>query len=134
MEVYTTQSIYNDVVYTIHWRYGAVDQSTSYSAEVYGIQSVAPYNPDSGSFISYSDLTKSVVVGWLTASMGEEKINDLTASLDQQIDQQISPSVMILPNPWEIPTPTPTPSPTSETPIYPTFGLTPEPTPTPSST
>ena len=113
MEAYTTQSIYNDVVYTIHWRYGAVDQSTSYSAEVYGAQTVAPYNPDSGSFIPYSELTKPIVIGWLTSSLGEERINNLTASLDQQIQQQISPSVVVLPNPWEMPTPTPSPTPSA---------------------
>jgi hypothetical protein len=100
MEAYTTQSIYNDVVYIIHWRYGAVDQSTSHSAEVYGMQTVAPYNPDSGSFIPYSELTKPIVVGWLTSSMGEARVNELTASLDSQIEAQINPVKLTLAPPF----------------------------------
>jgi hypothetical protein len=100
LEAYTTQSGYTDVVYTIHWRYKAVDQSTSYSAEVYGAQSVSPYNPDSGSFIPYDELTKPTVIGWLTGSLGEEKVNSFTASLDAQILQQMHPTTVVLPPPF----------------------------------
>lgn len=100
LEAYTTQSSYTDVVYTIHWRYRAVDQSTSHSAEVYGAQSVAPYNPDSGSFIPYDQLTKDIVVGWLTSSLGEERVGSLTSSLDSQIQSQIHPATVVLAPPF----------------------------------
>jgi hypothetical protein len=119
LEAYTTQSGYTDVVYTIHWRYRAVDQSTSYSAEVYGAQSVAPYNPDSGSFIPYDELTKPTVIGWLTGSLGEERVNALTGSLDAQIQQQIQPTSAVLPPPWDNPAPVP-PEPT---PVPPTGSM-----------
>lgn len=101
LEAYTTQSSYNDVVYTIHWRYRAVDQSTSHSAEVYGAQSVAPYNPDSGSFVPYDQLTKDIVIGWLTSSLGEERVGSLVASLDSQINQQITPTTVTLAPPFQ---------------------------------
>lgn len=123
MDAYTTASGQTDVVYNIHWRYKAVDQSTSYSAEVYGVQSVGPFNPESSSFIPFNELTKDTVVGWLTSSMGEERVNGLTGSLDAQIEQQIKPTYITLGAPWDV-TPTPTPTPTPE----PT--ATPEPTPT----
>lgn len=100
LEAYPTQSSYTDMVYNIHWRYAAVDQSTSYSAEVYGVQSVAPYNPDSGSYIPYNQLTQQIVLDWLTGAMGEEKVGNLTSSLDARIADQISPQSIILPPPW----------------------------------
>lgn len=112
LEAYATQSSYLDVVYNIHWRYNAT--TGSYSSEVYGVQSVSPYNPDSGSFIPYDQLTQEVVVGWLTESMGEDRINQLTASLDRNIEDQIKPVTLILTPPWNIaPTPPPTPEPTA---------------------
>lgn len=100
LEAYPTHSSYTDMVYNIHWRYNAVNTNPSYSAEVYGVQSVAPYNPDSGSYIPYSQLTQQTVVTWLTDAMGQERVNNLTASLDSQISKQINPESIILPPPW----------------------------------
>lgn len=117
LEAYATQSSYLDVVYNIHWRYNAT--TGSYSAECYGVQSVTPYNPDSGSFIPFDELTKDVVVGWLTGSMGEEKVNDLKAGLDTDIENQIKPVTLMLQAPWDIP-PTPTPTPTPDLTATPT--------------
>jgi hypothetical protein len=111
MDAYTTQSGYTDVVYTIHWRYRATDESGSYAAEKYGAQSVAPYNSESSSFIPFNELTKDVVVGWLTGSMGIERVGALTASLDSEINEQMYPSVISLGPPWSDPTPTPMPTP-----------------------
>lgn len=128
MDAYTKQGDYTDVVYTIHWRYNAVDQSASYSAEVYGAQSVAPYNPESGSFVPFDDLSKDVVVGWLTGSMGEDRVIELRSVLDNQINEQKNPKTIVLSPPWDRPTPTPTAGPT------PTPTAEPGPTPTPMPT
>lgn len=132
LEAYATQSSYLDVVYNIHWRLNAT--TGSYSAECYGVQSVTPYNPDSGSFIPFNELTKDTVVGWLTGSMGEEKLNSLMANLDANIEGQIKPVTLILGVPWDI-NPTPTPTPTIDPDVtatpYPSM-IPPYPTPTPS--
>jgi hypothetical protein len=126
MEAYATQSSYLDVVYTIHWRLNAT--TGSYFAECYGAQSVAPYNPDSGSFVPYNELTKDIVVGWLTGSMGESTVNNLTASLDMDIERQIKPYTITLPAPWDVPpTPTPTITPTPTPTIDPSITPTPLP-------
>jgi hypothetical protein len=121
LEVYATQSGQLDVVYNIHWRYNAT--TSSYFSEVYGVQQVSPYNPDSGSFIPYNELTENIVIGWLTDAMGQERVNQLTASLDYEIESRIRPTSLILPAPWNIP-PTPTPTPTVDP------NITPTPTPT----
>lgn len=99
IDVYKNQGSYTDVVYSIHWRLRGVDQSTSYSAEVYGVQSVAPYNPDSGSFIPYENLTEETVTTWVTDAMGE-RYGNFTSSIDTQIENEINPPTLQLAPPW----------------------------------
>jgi len=99
LEVTKQEGDYTDVVYTIHWRLKGVDQTTSHSIELYGAQSVAPYNPDSSSFIPYDQLTKETVTGWVAGSMGE-RYGQLTSSIDTRIDKIINPTTQQLLPPW----------------------------------
>lgn len=99
LEVNKNQGSYTDVVYTIHWRLNGVDQTTSHSVELYGMQSVAPYNADSGSFIPYGQLTKETITDWVVGSMGE-KYGELTSSIDARIYTIINPTTEQLPPPW----------------------------------
>lgn len=130
IDVYRQQESYTDVVYNVHWRLAGTDQSGSYSAEAYGVQSVAPYNPDSGSFIPYESLTKEIITSWVLDSMGE-RYGNLTASIDAQIENLINPPTLQLPPPWTDPTPTPLPTPEPTVTIIPTITIEPTPTPTP---
>jgi hypothetical protein len=98
-DVTKQQDDYADVVYTIHWRLSGVDQTTSHSVELYGLQPVTPYNPDSGSFIPYDQLTKETVTDWVIDSMGE-KYGELTSSINNRIDAMIAPKMEQLPPPW----------------------------------
>jgi hypothetical protein len=98
-DVTKQQGDYTDVVYTIHWRLSGVDQTTSHSVELYGLQPVTPYNPDSGSFIPYDQLTKETVTDWVIDSMGE-KYGELTSSINNRIDAMIAPKMEQLPPPW----------------------------------
>lgn len=118
IDVYPNQNSYTDVVYNVHWRLLAVDQSTSHSAEVYGTQGVPSYNPDSGSFVPYDQLTKEQVTDWVVSAMGE-RYGTYTASLDARIEDLINPPSLQLAPPWDTPTPTPSalPSPTPMPPV-----------------
>jgi hypothetical protein len=99
LEVTKQQGDYTDIVYTIHWRLNGVDQTTSHSIELYGMQSVSPYNPDSGSFIPYNQLTKETVTDWVVGSMGA-KYGELTSSIDYRIQGLIDPPTQQLAPPW----------------------------------
>ena len=99
LEVTKQQGDYTDVVYTIHWRLNGVDQTTSHSIELYGMQSVAPYSPDSGSFIACNQLTKETVAGWVIGAMGE-RYGQLTSSIDTSIYAMINPTTQQLAPPW----------------------------------
>lgn len=93
-----------DVVVTVHWRRNAtlVDGDKTYSSDVYG--SMACATPSGTDFTAYPDLTFEQVCVWLDAGLD---VPALDLNLDQQIENQINPPIIVLPNPW-IPTTTTT--------------------------
>ncbi len=124
---------HQNVVYNVHWRlYGSRQtESGSYVSDFFGVQALSPYVSGSP-FIPFENLTSEIITGWVLDSMGD-KYGNLTASLNQRIDDLINPPTLVLLPPWTTPTPSPTPSPT-ETYPQPSYPVPPEPTPTPSST
>jgi hypothetical protein len=99
LECYPTSSGEIDVVFTAHWQLHANEEvnGTTYSATNIGTQSIPLH---SGSFIPFEELTLPVVQGWVEESMGEDQVNNLKASLAQQIQNQINPPVVTLQSPW----------------------------------
>ena len=96
LESYATSSEQTDVVFLVHWQlYGSTG---SYQAYTIGIQNVT-YNTGSV-FIPFEELTYDTVYNWMTASMGEERMNQCTASVAQQIENQINPPVLVQRAPW----------------------------------
>jgi len=90
-----------DVVVTVHWRRNAiaVDGDKTYFSDVYG--SMGCQTPSGTDFTAYPDLTFEQVCGWLDAGNDVEALN---ANLDAQIENQINPPIIVLPNPWTTPT------------------------------
>jgi len=90
-----------DVVVTVHWRRNAVavDGDKTYYANTYG--SMGCTTPSETDFTAYPDLTFEQVCGWLDAGNDVEALN---ANLDAQIENQINPPIIVLPNPWATPT------------------------------
>lgn len=90
-----------DVVVTVHWRRNAVavDGDKTYYADTYGAMACA--TPSETDFTAYPDLTFEQVCGWLDAGNDVEALN---ANLDAQIENQINPPIIVLPNPWPTPT------------------------------
>jgi hypothetical protein len=88
-----------DVVITADWRCnGTQDQ---YSGTCYGSCS---FQPPSGEFTPYEDLTQAQVLGWCYEN-GVDK-TAIEANVTQQIENQINPPVVTLPLPW-VPVPPP---------------------------
>jgi len=90
-----------DVVVTVHWRRNAVavDGDKTYYGDIYGAMGCA--TPSETDFTAYPDLTFEQVCGWLDAGNDVEALN---ANLDAQIENQINPPIIVLPNPWLPPT------------------------------
>jgi hypothetical protein len=88
-----TEGSLTDVVITADWRCnGTQDQ---YSGTCYGSCS---FQPPSGSFTPYEDLTEAQVLGWCYANGVDQAA--IEANVTQQINDQINPPVVTLPLPW----------------------------------
>jgi hypothetical protein len=103
LESYPTASGETDVVFLVHWQLYA--STGSYGASAIGTQNIATYQSGS-TFIPFNELTKDIVYGWVTSSMGSDSVEAMYASLEQQIENQINPPILVQQAPWLNPTPT----------------------------
>jgi hypothetical protein len=88
-----TEGTNTDVVITADWRCnGSQDQ---YSGTCYGSCS---FQPPSGEFTKYEDLTQEQVLGWCFANGVDQAA--IKANVTQQINDQINPPVVVAPLPW----------------------------------
>tara|TARA_R110000772_G_scaffold96596_2_gene195336 strand:+ start:133 stop:450 length:318 start_codon:yes stop_codon:yes gene_type:complete len=76
-------------VITCHYTVDASDGT--YTAGAYG--SIGLEQPDPETMIPYSDLTPEVVIGWVQEKLGgAEKVAEVEAALQAQLDEQHAPS------------------------------------------
>lgn len=76
------------IVFTVHYTVAANDGT--YSSSAYG--SIGLEQPE-GEVIPFADLTPELVIGWVQAKLGgEEKVTEIEAALQAQIDQQRTPT------------------------------------------
>ena len=87
-----------DVVITADWRCNG--SQDNYSGTCYGSCS---FQPPSGSFTPYEDLTQEQVLQWCYEN-GVDK-TAIEANVTLQIENQINPPVVSLPLPWVPPAP-----------------------------
>ena len=93
-----TEGTYSDVVITADWRCtGSQDQ---YSGTCYGS---ASFQPPSGSFTPYDQLTQEQVLDWCYANGVDQTA--IEANVTAQINDQINPPIIAPPLPWVEPTP-----------------------------
>jgi hypothetical protein len=76
-------------VFVAHYTVDAKSDDAVYSAGAYG--SLGLERPE-GDLIPYSELTEDVVVAWVLQKLGDEKVLEIHAALDSQIDEQRQPS------------------------------------------
>jgi hypothetical protein len=97
LESYPTASGETDVVFLVHWQLYA--NTGSYNASSIGVQPIAAF--ESGSiFTPFNELTKDIVYGWVTSSMGSKSIDRMYAGLAASIESQINPPVLVQQAPW----------------------------------
>ena len=74
-------------VFTAHYTVSAADDT--YSSGAYG--SIGFERPDT--LIPFADLTEELVVGWVKDKIGgEEKVQEIEAALQAQLDEQRTPT------------------------------------------
>ena len=84
------RTVADGIVGTVHYTVSAADDT--YSSGAYG--SVGLEAPAEGdTVIPYADLTEAGVIEWVkTALGGEEKVTEIEAALQNQLDEQRTPT------------------------------------------
>ena len=84
------RTVADGIVNTVHYTVSAADDT--YSSGAYG--SVGLEAPAEGdTVIPYADLTEAGVIEWVkTALGGDEKVTEIQAALQAQIDEQRTPT------------------------------------------
>ena len=75
------------IVYTVHYTVNAADGT--YTSGAYG--SLGLEAPESDP-IPFADLTEEIVVGWVKDKFGAEKVAEIEAALQAQLDEQHAPT------------------------------------------
>ena len=96
VDTYPTKDSNSDVVYNVHWRLTATDDTNkdsdgnNWTAEMYGTQDL---DTDSiSSFVAFADLDAAKVQSWVEAALTADTVNDMKAGLDAQIAEKITPT------------------------------------------
>ena len=96
VDTYPTKDSNSDVVYNVHWRLTATDDTNkdsdgnNWTATSYGSQGL---DTDSiSSFTAFADLDAAKVQGWVEAALGADEVTAMKASLDAQIAEKITPT------------------------------------------
>ena len=96
VDTYPTKDSKNDVVYNVHWRLTATDDTNkdsdgnNWTATTYGSQGVD--TSDLSSFTAFADLKASDVQGWVEAALGADEVTAMKTALDAQIAELITPT------------------------------------------
>ena len=83
-------------VYTVHYTVNALSDQVDPNSESGGFYSAGAYGSvglDGEVTVDFANLTEEVVVGWVKeARGGEEKVAEIEAALQAQIDERIAPT------------------------------------------
>ncbi len=96
VDTYPTKDSKSDVVYNVHWRLTATDdtnkdsEGNNWTATSYGSQGVD--TSDLSNFTAFADLTASDVQGWVEAALGADEVKAMKDALDAQIAELITPT------------------------------------------
>jgi hypothetical protein len=93
-----TEGSLTDVVITADWRCNGTQDN--YSGTCYGS---ASFQPPSGDFTPYEDLTQDQVLSWCFNNGVDQKAIEANVAL--QIENQINPPIIAPPLPWLPPVP-----------------------------
>ncbi len=96
VDTYPTKDSKSDVVYNVHWRLTATDDTNkdsdgnNWTAESYGSQTLD--TSDLSSFTAFGSLNAAKVQGWVEAALTADKVTAIKASLDANIAGKITPT------------------------------------------
>jgi len=93
VDTYPTKSDQADVIFNVHWRLTGVDDTEDLnSSDSYGVVSLD--TEDLSTFTAFADVTEANVIGWVEATLGTHQVASIKTSIDNQIAEKITPTVV----------------------------------------
>ena len=98
VDTYPTKDSKSDVVYNVHWRLTATDDTNNdadgnpQTATVYGSQGLD--TSDLSTFTNWSSLDAAKVQGWVEAALGSDEVTAMKTGLDAQIAEKVTPTTV----------------------------------------
>ena len=95
-DTYPTKDSKSDVVYNVHWKLTATDdtnkdsEGNNWTATFYGTQLLD--TSDLSSFIEWSSLTASDVQGWVETALTADTVTAMKTALDAEIAEKVTPT------------------------------------------
>ena len=96
VDTYPTKSSKSDVIYNVHWKLTATDDTNkdasnvNISETVYGSQVLN--TSDLSNFKAFADVTASDVQGWVETAIGSDEVTAIKTDLDANIAKIITPT------------------------------------------
>lgn len=87
----------NEYVVTAHWTLSATDGT--YTGYAYGTASFE-VDPNKTPYITFADITLEEGISWVKASLGTEQVAAYEKSVADQIEAQITPTIVTPKLPW----------------------------------
>ena len=97
LEVTYSSASLDNVVGTVHWQFYGTTEGTSSlgksgSFQGSNIGTVNTTSVASADFVAYGSLTEAIVEGWVTASLGDDEVATIKASVSNSLADQLAPS------------------------------------------
>jgi hypothetical protein len=98
MDAYPEYGGEAEVVFNVHWV--LTGSEAGFVGAAYGAQFVTL--DSDANFTPYANLTQEQVIGWVKADMGADRVAAAEASVANQINDQLAPTVVAPPLPWAV--------------------------------
>ena len=89
------RNVVDGKVYIVHYTVNALSDQVDPSSESGGFYSAGAYGSlgfDGEVTTPFENLTEEVVVGWVKEQFGAEKVAEIEAALQAQIDEKVAPT------------------------------------------
>jgi len=99
VDCYPEQNNEADVVYNVHWIVTGTSDQVDPEGKPYSSTSIGTQILDTSgitNFIPFDQLTNEEVVDWTKSAMGDEKVASIEASIQERIQNLITPTSVTL--------------------------------------
>ena len=99
VDCYPEQNNEADVVYNVHWIVTGVSDEIDPKGNPYSTTNIGTQTLDTSqitNFIPFDQLTNDEVVAWTKGAMGDEQVASIESSIENQIQDLITPTSVTL--------------------------------------